>query len=68
MARHNRYPVKASMGYPTPGSFGSWAGIDRGIPTVTLELPRDLSNAWVWRENAPALMTFIRMGGTQVGR
>lgn len=31
-------PVRSSVGYPTPGSFGSYAGIDLGIPTITLEL------------------------------
>ena len=31
-------PVRASVGYATPGSFGSFAGVDRGIPTITLEL------------------------------
>lgn len=39
MARHNGYPVTASIGYPTPGSFGAWAGNEFGIPTITLELP-----------------------------
>ena len=34
------YPAKASVGYPTPGSFGSLYGIDRGIPVITFELPR----------------------------
>ena len=33
MARLNRYPVRASIGYPTPGSFGGWAGIERKIAT-----------------------------------
>ena len=32
------YPVEKSIGYPTPGSFGTWAGIERKIPTITLEL------------------------------
>jgi len=32
------YPVEASIGYPTPGSFGTYAGIERKIPTITLEL------------------------------
>lgn len=32
------YPVEASIGYPTPGSFGTYCGIERNIPTVTLEL------------------------------
>ena len=32
------YPVEDSIGYPTPGSFGTWAGIEKKIPTITLEL------------------------------
>ena len=32
------YPVEASIGYPTPGSFGTYAGIERQIKTLTLEL------------------------------
>ena len=32
------YPVEESIGYPTPGSFGTFAGIERQIPTITLEL------------------------------
>lgn len=32
------YPVEASIGYPTPGSFGTWAGVERNIPTITLEV------------------------------
>lgn len=31
-------PVRASVGYATPGSFGSYAGVDQQIPTITLEL------------------------------
>lgn len=33
-----KYPVKSSIGYPTPGSFGTYAGVERKIPTITLEL------------------------------
>lgn len=33
-----KYPVEASIGYPTPGSFGTYAGVERQIPTITLEL------------------------------
>lgn len=36
------YPVEASIGYPTPGSFGTWAGIERKIPTITLELDEEI--------------------------
>lgn len=36
------YPVEASIGYPTPGSFGTWAGIEHEIPTITLELDEEI--------------------------
>ena len=32
------YPVESSIGYPTPGSFGTYSGIEKNIPTITLEL------------------------------
>jgi predicted deacylase len=63
MAKHNGYDVKPTMGYPTPGSFGSWAGIERGIPTITLELPADASGAQAWAQNREALLAFITSGG-----
>ena len=33
------WPARGEIGYPTPGSFGSWLGLDRGIAVLTLELP-----------------------------
>jgi len=33
------WPAQAEIGYPTPGSLGSWLGIDRGLPVLTVELP-----------------------------
>jgi len=60
LARHNGYPARATMGYDTPGSFGSWAGVDRNVPTITLELPRDATAADCWRDNRAALLEFIR--------
>lgn len=35
------YPVEKSIGYPTPGSFGTWAGIEKKIPVITLELDEE---------------------------
>ena len=35
------YPVESSIGYPTPGSFGTYAGIERQIPVITLELDEE---------------------------
>ena len=33
------WPARADLGYPTPGSLGSWLGVDRGLPILTIELP-----------------------------
>jgi murein peptide amidase A len=33
------WPAQADIGYPTPGSLGSWLGVDRGLPVLTIELP-----------------------------
>jgi murein peptide amidase A len=33
------WPARADIGYPTPGSLGSWLGRDRRWPILTLELP-----------------------------
>jgi len=37
-----KYPVEASIGYPTPGSFGTYCGVERSIPTITLELDEEI--------------------------
>jgi protein MpaA len=61
MSSKNGYPSKDTIGYPTPGSLGSWAGQDLQIPMITLELPRDLSGEQVWRENKEALVAALSM-------
>jgi protein MpaA len=63
LARHNGYPVQGSVGYPTPGSFGSWAGIDLGIPVVTLELPRHSNGEKAWAENRTGLLAVLGCEG-----
>jgi protein MpaA len=59
MARFNGYPVRASMGYPTPGSLGAWAGRERRIPTITLELPSHHSSKQCWQDNRAALLLLL---------
>ena len=54
MSRWNNYPVQADIGYPTPGSFGTYAGIERNIPTITLELG-EASLKEVWQKNWKSL-------------
>ncbi len=56
MRRLNGYPVTASIGYPTPGSFGTWAGEELGISTITLELPSHVPAKRCWQDNCRALL------------
>ena len=37
------YPIQEDIGYPTPGSFGTYCGVERKIPTITLEVSDKLS-------------------------
>lgn len=41
MAAVNGYAVVEDIGYATPGSFGTYTGKERQIPTITLELPEN---------------------------
>ncbi|MFA5507206.1 MAG: M14 family murein peptide amidase A [Vulcanimicrobiota bacterium] len=59
MAAQNGYPVEPSIGYPTPGSFGSYAGIEKRIATITLELP-PTGEEDVWNDNREALLVALR--------
>ena len=34
------WQVKPDIGYPTPGSLGSYLGVDQGIPILTIEFQR----------------------------
>jgi len=54
MASVNGYPLCQSLGYETPGSLGTLAGMDMKIPTVTIELRGSPAGDLV-RENLPAL-------------
>lgn len=36
----HRWDVRHEMGYATPGSIGSYMGVDRGVPTLTIEFDR----------------------------
>ena len=40
------YKTQSDIGYPTPGSFGTYCGVERNIPTITLELGEDETLEW----------------------
>ena len=57
----NNYPLQEDIGYPTPGSFGTYCGIERNIPTITLELPDEEDIEKLWNENKKAFEYFIKL-------
>ncbi|MCZ6653356.1 MAG: zinc carboxypeptidase, partial [Planctomycetota bacterium] len=60
MAKENGYEVRSDIGHATPGSLGTWAGYERQIPTVTLELPANETDEKCWQDNRDAVMSFIQ--------
>ncbi len=63
MAEYNGYPVEPYIGFPTPGSYGTYGGRELEIPMVTLELPGGgpYSDAFdeMWEDNREALLAFV---------
>jgi protein MpaA len=55
MSSLTSYIVSDDIGYPTPGSLGTWAGWERKIPTITLEIERGTSQEVIWKTHAQAL-------------
>ena len=63
MARHCDLPVK-KLG-ARPGSLGAHAGIERNLPIITLELPREadaMNGSQLWHAYGEALLAAIRFG------
>ncbi len=58
MAARNGYRVTDSIGYATPGSLGTYAGVERNIPMITLELPH-VSADEAWEQNRDALIEVL---------
>ena len=55
MSAHNGLPAKDDIGYSTPGSLGTYAGWERNIPTITLEILRGQGEHDVWQAHHKAL-------------
>jgi murein peptide amidase A len=58
-SQHSGYPVEPSMGYPTPGSFGTWAGLENNIPVLTVELPDNDPLEKLTADNLPAFQALL---------
>lgn len=57
LSRRTGLPVVPDVGYPTPGSFGTW-GAEQGLPVVTYELPLVTPDAAA-HEHVPVLVELL---------
>ncbi|MFO1526066.1 MAG: DUF2817 domain-containing protein [Turneriella sp.] len=53
------YVITEDIGYPTPGSLGTYAGWERGIPTITFEIERGLPLGQVYQTVRGALLAVV---------
>lgn len=67
MSRKCGLPAEASIGYPTPGSLGSYLGVDHGVPTITLELATKDRVGSAQHDVREALLAGIRSGSELAG-
>ena len=60
-----RWRVVPEMGYPTPGSLGSYLGVDRGVPILTIEFERggDPEASWAAMRDGVAAVLGARADG-----
>jgi len=57
LAERTGMPLVRDIGYPTPGSLGSW-GRDHGVPIVTYELPLAATEV-LMRDHVPILVELL---------
>ena len=58
LAARTGMPLVQDVGYPTPGSFGSW-GTDHGVPVVTYEFPVAATEV-LMRDHVPVLVELLQ--------
>jgi protein MpaA len=62
LAERTGMPLVRDVGYPTPGSFGSW-GMDHGVPVVTYEFPLAATEV-LMRDHVPVLVELLTQTGS----
>lgn len=59
LAAQSKLPVSGSIGYATPGSFGTFYGKEQGIPVITFETGYE-SPEKAWARYRKALLAFLQ--------
>jgi murein peptide amidase A len=55
------YEIKESIGYPTPGCLGTYAGLERDIPTITYEIERGLNTKAILKTHCRAVVESLKV-------
>lgn len=60
IAKKTKYIITEDIGYPTPGSLGTYAGFERQIPTLTYEIERGLKAREILELHVPAILDGLK--------
>ncbi|MCB0377212.1 MAG: succinylglutamate desuccinylase/aspartoacylase family protein [Bdellovibrionales bacterium] len=55
------YIITDDIGYPTPGSLGTYSGLERQIPTITYEFNRGMAASDILKTHVPAILEGIKV-------
>lgn len=61
IASHTGDIIEPTIGYSTPGCLGTYAGFERGIPTITYEIERGLAPSDVVRKHLAPLFEGLKL-------
>lgn len=61
ISRRTGYKIEETIGYPTPGCLGTYAGLEREMPTLTYEIERGLDVASVLAIHVPAIQEAMKV-------
>lgn len=60
ISKHTGYIITESIGYPTPGCLGTYAGLERDYATLTYEIERGLAAESVLNIHVPAILEGLK--------
>ena len=60
IASYTSYKITDDIGYPTPGSLGTYCGLERQIPTITYELDRGMAAEPILKTHVPAIIEGLK--------
>jgi len=59
--KHTQYKIDRDIGYPTPGSLGTYAGLERNMPTLTYEIERGCPLPTCLKIHIPAILEALQL-------